>query len=96
MLSSTALATLIFAAMAGIGTVVRCYQNQRYWRLGAKKPSKVRQRLRLLVFIRGVKAWHPRGSVKAVFASRYRDADYCVTTKSEGALYARKQTSESS
>jgi hypothetical protein len=28
---ATALATLIFAAMAGIGSVVICYQNQRYW-----------------------------------------------------------------
>jgi hypothetical protein len=27
-----ALATLIFAAMAGIGSVVRCYQNRRYRR----------------------------------------------------------------
>jgi hypothetical protein len=26
----TALATLIFAAMAGIGSLVRVYQNQRY------------------------------------------------------------------
>jgi hypothetical protein len=28
--NAMALATLIFAAMAGIGSVVRCYQNQRY------------------------------------------------------------------
>ena len=27
---AAALATLIFAAIAGIGSVVRCYQNQRY------------------------------------------------------------------
>jgi hypothetical protein len=27
---ATALATLIFAGMAGIGSVVRCYQNQWY------------------------------------------------------------------
>jgi hypothetical protein len=29
--NATALATLICAAMAGIGSVLRCYQNQRYW-----------------------------------------------------------------
>jgi hypothetical protein len=32
MTEATALATLIFAAMVGIGSVVRCYQNQQYWR----------------------------------------------------------------
>ena len=25
-------AVLIFAAMAGVGSLIRCYQNQRYWR----------------------------------------------------------------
>jgi len=29
---AAALATLIFAVMAGFGSVVRCYQNQRYAR----------------------------------------------------------------
>ncbi len=39
--TTLALATLIFAAMAGIGSVVRCYQNQRLWKF-YKKRSKTK------------------------------------------------------
>jgi hypothetical protein len=37
MSDAAALTTLIFAAMAGIGSVVRCYQNERYWRWVQRK-----------------------------------------------------------
>jgi hypothetical protein len=36
----TAWATLIFAAMAGIGSVVRVYQNERFWRSHRKHSRK--------------------------------------------------------
>lgn len=29
---ATALATLLFAMLAGIGSVIRCYQNERLWK----------------------------------------------------------------
>jgi hypothetical protein len=38
-----ALATLIFAGMAGVGSVVRCYQNQRYWRW-VQRQAKLRKK----------------------------------------------------
>src|SRR3712207_5773360 len=56
---ATALATLIFAAMADIDSVMRCYQNERYWRLGAKTPSRARATAKTRIHPRA-KVWNPR------------------------------------
>jgi hypothetical protein len=41
---ATPLATLIFAAMAGIGSVVRVYQNERLYRFHKKHRSSSERR----------------------------------------------------
>jgi hypothetical protein len=45
--NAVAVTTLIFAAMAGIGSVIRCYQNERFWRWsrnGHRKKSRFSKR----------------------------------------------------
>jgi hypothetical protein len=42
--NATALATLIFAALAAIGSLIRCYQNQRYWNFVNKRHSEKKKK----------------------------------------------------
>jgi hypothetical protein len=91
--NAMALATLIFVAMAGIGSVVILLPKSAVLTMGAKTPSKVRATAKISCIYPWTKAWNPRGC-EGWLLEPLSVPDYCVPKAK--ALYARKQASESS